>query len=272
MNQLDAELGRRVAIDAVNLAGEFIHEHMFDRLSIRDKGDGGDVVTTLDTSAERIIIDEIRRTFPDHAIVAEESGSLSGDGEFTWLVDPLDGTNNLAIGLPVLAVGVALCRRRTPILSAVHDPVSKRTWSAIKDRGAWDNDGKTIRAPERSSTRGPVLAWLQGYDVRRDGDPQAILDALIRHGHRLLDLWAPLPCWLMLAKGDIDGIVGYDVGDLDLHAGRLIATEAGAVVRNLHGEAHSTQVSGKQKHRVVAALPGEIDKLTEVVSESIRSL
>ncbi|MDP9861959.1 MULTISPECIES: inositol monophosphatase family protein [Streptosporangium] len=233
----DLEHARRVAVDAARAAGRLITAGVLGTVEISPKGDDGDVVTDLDLASEELLLRRVLAAFPDHAVIAEESGRQGRAGsEWTWLIDPLDGTNNIAIGLPLYAVGLALCRDGRPELGVVHEPVTGRTWSAVRGRGVLGPSGPLAAPPHRPAGGGPVLAWIQGYGVRRgDAVACALKAGLDRRARRVLRLWAPLLAWVMLARGDIDGIVGYQTGIVDLPGGLLIAQEAGVVVSAFDG-------------------------------------
>jgi myo-inositol-1(or 4)-monophosphatase len=192
-------------------------------LGTRAKGANGDVVTDLDFAAERLIVGHLRHDFPSHRIIAEESGLLDADdSSWTWLVDPLDGTNNVVIGLNAYVVGIALCKDRVPVLGVVHDPVAGRTWSAVRGRGTRGPGGTRLYPRDRPVTGAPVLAWTQGHGVGRTDDTARALRTVLESGsRRVLQLWAPLLCWVMLARGDIDGFAaqlrGRAVGDHPRH-------------------------------------------------------
>ena len=133
----DLEHARRIAVDAAEAAGMLLSAGTCGTVEINSKGDHGDVVTNLDLAAEKLLLERVLTAFPGHAVIAEESGRLGEtESEWTWVIDPLDGTNNVAIGLPLYAVGLALCRDGRPELGVVHEPVTGRTWSAIRGRGA----------------------------------------------------------------------------------------------------------------------------------------
>jgi myo-inositol-1(or 4)-monophosphatase len=269
---VNLEHARRVAVAAAEAAGAVVREGVLGDTGIRAKGVGGDVVTALDLAAEKILLDAILTAFPDHQVFAEETG-WRGGGEWLWLVDPLDGTNNVAIGLPTYVVGVALCFRGRPLLGVVHDPVTERTWSALRGRGALGPDGRRLPAPlHRAAPHGPVLAWTQGYDVARD-DPtaMALKMTLEVRARRVLQLWAPLLAWVMLARGDIDGIIGYRAGPVDLPAGALLAQEAGLVIRGLDGDPFEEDFDGPCRDRSFVAGRSElIETLLAVVAEADR--
>jgi myo-inositol-1(or 4)-monophosphatase len=251
---LELSDARATAVEAAEAAGDLVRDGLFRHLEVSEKGALGDVVTNLDFDSEKLIIKIIRARFPAHRIISEELGNIDGDGTWTWLIDPVDGTNNVAIGLPVLTVGIALCHDDVPVVSVVHDPVSHRTWSAILGQGAWDANGLLMGRLRREVTRRPLLAWIQGYSVGRDDRSARALKLVLAHNaHRLLDLWAPLTCWMMLARGDIDGIVGYQIGEIDLHAGALIAGEAGLTVQKFSGGPFVSRLRGMSDDQCVVA-------------------
>jgi myo-inositol-1(or 4)-monophosphatase len=250
---------------------------------MRVKDSTGDIVTDLDLAAEKVIIDRIRAVFPSHRIIAEESGLLEAAvpgtspargaaGDRTWLVDPLDGTNNLAIALPAYVVGIAMCAGDLPVLGVVHDPVARQTWSAVRDRGAFGPCGRLPCPPSRPAPSGPVLAWTQGHGVSRE-DPTARALKLVLEctARRVLQLWAPLLSWVMLARGDIDGIVGYRAEAVDLPAGALIAAEAGLAVCGLDGQPFDERIGRPAADRsFVAGHPEAIGRLTGLVATAGR--
>ncbi|MGI5270889.1 inositol monophosphatase family protein [Nonomuraea sp. CA-218870] len=255
---MDLEHARAVAVEAAEAAGALLLDGTRGPLGVRPKGGTGDVVTDLDLASERLLVDRILTAFPSHAVIAEESGLLGASGgEWTWLVDPLDGTNNVSIGLPAYVVGLALCRAGRPLLGVVHDPVTARTWSAIRGCGALAPSGSRLTAPYRPSPHGPLLAWTQGYAVsRKDARAGTLRSALELSARRLLQLWAPLLQWAMLARGDIDGIVGYRAEVIDLPAGALLAQEAGIEIRALDGGPFDERIDGAADDRsFVAAHP-----------------
>lgn len=266
---MDLDHARAVAVEAAEAAGALLLEGTRGAVGVRQKGDAGDVVTDLDLASEELLAGRILTAFPSHSVIAEESGLLgAAGGEWTWLVDPLDGTNNVAIGLPAYVVGLALCRAGRPVLGVVHDPVTARTWSAIQGRGALAPSGSRLSASYRPSPHGPLLAWTQGYAVsRQDARACLLKSALELSARRVLQLWAPLLQWVMLARGDIDGIVGYRAEAIDLPAGALIAQEAGIEIRALDGGPFEESIDGGAGDRsFVAAHPKALPGLLALVS------
>lgn len=257
---------QKAAVEAAEEAGALLRGGFAEAHTVRRKGDGGDVVTDLDLAAERVVLDRLRARFPQDRIVSEEAGLLEAadgrggpGGDRTWLVDPLDGSNNVAIGLTAYAVGIALCVDGSPVVGVVHEPVTGRTWHAALGRGAWCG-GTRLHGPSGELPRsGPVLAWTQGHTVSR-GDPHALAlrGTLELHGRRVLQLWAPLLGWTMLASGTVDGYVGYRAEAVDFPAGALLASEAGVEFRTLTGGPFHVGFEGPDTARCFVASRGEV--------------
>lgn len=261
----------RTAVAAAEKAGALLRSRFPDGFTARPKGRLGDVVTDLDLAAEQLVVARLREDFPHDRILAEESGELDGDGSRTWLVDPLDGSNNVVIGLPVYVVGIALCVDDAPVVGVVHDPMTGHTWSAQRGFGAYGPDGRLATpTPRPLPPSGPILAWTQGHSVRRDdSDACTLKHALELHSRRLLQLWAPLLAWAMLARGDIDGFVGYRPEAIDLPAGALLAREAGVAVRHLDGREFGGGFSGPDTGRSFVAGRREVlPQLLGLVADS----
>ncbi|MGX1973409.1 inositol monophosphatase family protein [Streptomyces kronopolitis] len=266
---------RELAVAAAREAGALLRSRFrddFDDYGVRAKGDDGDVVTELDTMAEELIVRRIRERYPHDRILAEEAGALDGDGgrdtPRTWLVDPLDGSNNVVIGLPAYVVGIALCVGDEAAVGVVHDPVTDRTWTALAGCGAYGPRGRMTGPGHALPPAGPLLAWTQGHGVARD-DPaaRALKEVLEVRSRRLLQLWAPLLTWAMLARGAIDGFVGYRAEAVDLPAGALLATEAGVEIRALDGGPFRGTATGPDTDRsFVAGRPDALPYLLELAA------
>ncbi|MFB7473350.1 inositol monophosphatase family protein [Kitasatospora sp. NPDC056184] len=257
---------------AAEEAGALLRSRFPGAFRVDAKGADGDVVTELDLLAEELVTRRLAGCFPADRIRAEEGGDRAGGpgARRTWLVDPLDGSNNVVIGLPAYVVGIALCVDDEPVLGVVHDPVVGRTWRAVRGAGAYGPAGR-LRAPaRRPGAARPVLGWTQGHGVPV-GDPvaRALKDGLERGARRVLQLWAPLLTWSLLAGGLIDGFVGYRAEEIDLPAGCLLATEAGLRVRTLDGGPFSARIGRPDTARsYVAGRPEVLPYLLDLVARS----
>ncbi|MEV0603078.1 inositol monophosphatase family protein [Streptomyces sp. NPDC050315] len=252
----DLDRERRIATAAAEEAGALLAASFNSAHTVHAKA-GRDVVLDLDLAAEKIIVTRLREAFPDDRIVSEEAGDQGPQGGRTWLVDPLDGTNNVAIGLPAYAVGIGLMNGAGPALGIVHEPVTGATYHAVAGQGAYGPAGRLPGPASVLPESGPVVAWTQGYGVGGDPTAARIRAELARGSWRVLELWAPLLGWVLLARGTIDAFVGYCAEGVDLPAGALLAAEAGAELRTLNGELFTPEHTGPPEGRSFVAARGE---------------
>jgi myo-inositol-1(or 4)-monophosphatase len=226
----------RLAASLVAAAGELAREALDGgELEQTAKGERGDVVTPVDRAAEALIVAGIRARFPDHAIRSEEAGSLGPDSEWTWLVDPLDGTNNLALGLPLVGACATLLRGNRPVLAAIHDGARGQTFTAVRGAGA-HRDGARLALGDAAPPQATTVSWIQGYGVAAD-DPLAerVRSLLGLHFKRTLTTWAPAIDWALIAEGKVGAAVVYRSEPEDSIPGRLLVEEAGGSVRDFSG-------------------------------------
>jgi len=260
-------LAKRIAVQAAQAAGRHAKNRFSSEYGISEKGDHGDLVTDVDIESERIILDTIRAEFPDDEIRSEESGWSGVQGDWLWLVDPLDGTNNFAVGLPVFGVAITLLYRQRPVLGVVHESMTELTYCAVEGQGAECN-GKPFHVGEERAAK-PLtrrtVGWIQGHQVQKDSEAMRLKTLLDESCKRTLRLWAPALLWTMLARGQLDGIVLYDSEGDDLYAGVLIAKEAGASVVRFDG----TPFGRMDDHPFLVAGRGEaLRQLLELVRRS----
>lgn len=193
-----------------------------------------DFVSEVDRSAEEAIIQELRAKYPDHAILAEESGAHRGS-DFQWVIDPLDGTTNYLHGLPQFSVSIALKYRNRLEQAVVYDPLREEMYTASRGQGARLND-RRLRVAGRTSLEGALLGT--GFPYRDQSHLDAylrMLKALIpdaagirRPGSAALD-------FAYVAAGRTDGFWELGLAEWDMAAGALLVSEAGGVVSDLVG-------------------------------------
>jgi len=243
-------------------------KNKFDHLTeINIKGDFGDVVTEADYLAEDILVKAIQQNFPSHQIRSEELGMLGEESDWLWLIDPLDGTNNFVIGLPVIAVSVTLMYRRHAVLGIVYEPFTDRLYASSINKGAYCNN-KQITIKESTDLFKGTIGWIQGHKVQNN--PQAVkLKNYIDHKFkRMIRLWAPTIQWCMLAKGDIDGIILYNSEGEDLYSGLLMVKEAGGCVIDFNGHEFNGMVD---EPYIIACHPQHKEQLLSIVKEGLNS-
>lgn len=235
MDQRIREIAKEVAIAAAYEAGRLTRER-FDTLdSYDEKDDHGDIVTEVDLLAEQIILNKINRIFPDHHIRSEEFGENQNKSEWMWLVDPLDGTNNFAIGMPLFGISITLLYERSPVLAIIYEPMTDRLYVASEGEGAFCNAHEISINKAKDFTKARV-GWIQGHAVQNEQRAVALRHYIDVSTKRMMRLWAPTLQWCMLARGDLDGIIVYNSEGEDLYSGLLMVKEAGGVIIDYEGK------------------------------------
>jgi myo-inositol-1(or 4)-monophosphatase len=216
-----------VAVRAARSAGNVILRYMnrIDGLNVVEK-QRMDFASEVDKLAEAEIVKELRRAYPTHAILAEESGA-TGKGHLVWVIDPLDGTHNYLRGIPHFSVSIALLDKGEPVYAVVFDPLRDELFTASKGDGAYLND-RRMRVTKRENLTGAMIATGFPYRQRAHLDSQlAMTRALLsqaedirRSGSAALDL-------AYTAAGRYDGFFEIGLKPWDMAAGALLVREAG---------------------------------------------
>src|SRR6266702_2469593 len=188
-----------IAVRAARRAGSIINRAALDgsALKVRSKR-ANDFVTQIDSAAEDAIIGIVRKAYPDHGFLAEESGATPGDAEYVWIIDPLDGTTNFIHGFPQYCVSIAVQQRGGLAHAVVYDPVKNELFTASKGRGAFLNDRRMRVSKCQKLAAALDLAYV--------------------------------------ASGRLDAFWELGLSAWDMAAGALLIQEAGGLVGDLAGE------------------------------------
>ena len=226
-----------VAVTAARAAGNIILRNLnrVEGLNIEEKS-RHDYVSEVDKMAEAEIIKELRRAYPDHGFLAEESGQ-KGRTEKVWIIDPLDGTHNYLRGFPHFCVSIGFRDHGDLVYGVVYDPLRDEMFTASKGDGAFLND-RRIRVTKRENLAGALLATGFPYRQRRHLGPQldmtrALLgeaEDIRRTGSAALDL-------AYVAAGRLDGYFETGLYPWDMAAGVLLVREAGGQCSDFAGKA-----------------------------------
>jgi myo-inositol-1(or 4)-monophosphatase len=230
-----------IALRAARSAGELIFRSIerLDVISVNEK-DANDYVSEVDHAAEQTIVNALRKAYPNHSILGEESGLSEGSGDGTdylWIIDPLDGTTNFLRGVPHFAVSIA-CKYRGRLEHAVIlDPVRQEEFTASRGRGAALN-GRRMRVSPRKSLDGALLGT--GFPFREGqmdnlenylGMFRALTGqtaGIRRAGAASLDL-------AYVAAGRFDAFWEFGLSEWDMAAGALLVQEAGGLASDFTG-------------------------------------
>lgn len=243
------------AVKAARRAASIINRASFDveQLRVTEKNHN-DFVTEVDKAAEQAIIEVLKTAYPDHAILAEESGpsaNLHDENENVWIIDPLDGTTNFIHGFPQYCVSIALQQRGQITQAVVYDPARNDLFTASKGAGAFLNE-KRIRVTKRDKLADALIGTGFPYSNLEKLDEYLKMfrvmtekcAGLRRPGSAALDL-------AYVAAGRFDGFFEKGLKPWDIAAGSLLVTEAGGIVGNFSGESdylyHGDVIAGSPK-------------------------
>ena len=229
-----------VATAAAWEAGGILKANFRQARQVQYKG-RANIVTDIDLQTEKRLREFIQAEYPDHNIVSEESSPIDNDSEFTWIFDPLDGTNNYSFGIPYFATVVALTRGGESLLGIVYDPMHDETFSALKGEGTTVN-GEPASVTAKTSVRESLIGLDLGYVDDK--------------GNQLLNfmsgLWPNIYAFRIMGSAAL-GMSYAACGRLDVYfhalvypwehaCGKLLVTEAGGVFTDWEG---NPQVGGE---------------------------
>lgn len=250
-----------IAVRAARQAGNIIMRAVdhIDRLTVVSKA-RNDFVSEVDQQAEQEIISIIHKAYPNHGILAEESGKLPGD-DYVWIIDPLDGTTNFLHGFPQFAVSIAVRRQDKLMHAVVYDPVRQELFTATRGDGA-QLENRRMRVSKQTELEGALLGT--GFPFKQ----QHLLEAYLatfralfpmtagirRPGSAALDL-------AYVAAGRLDGFWEIGLKEWDMAAGALLLQEAGGMIGDFTG-GHTFMRTGN----VVAGTP----KVFKAILQTIR--
>lgn len=218
--------------------------------------DAGDAKTQIDERCEERIVTTLRDAFPDDSLLAEERGSVGPDADREWVIDPLDGTNNLAAGIPMFAHAVCLRDSDGPLLSVVYEPLTDDRYVAERDTGALVN-GEPVSAGTDVPLSAGTVSLVPGLDAVRS-HPERLdrIETGLEDGcKRVLSTWAPCVDWGLLARGTLEGIVTVSPDVWEQPAGSLLAREADASVHEADDEVGVYAADATVRDAVLDALP-----------------
>jgi myo-inositol-1(or 4)-monophosphatase len=257
-----------IAVKAARRAGQVINRASrdLDRIEIHKKQQN-DFVTEVDKAAEDTIIETLKTAYPDHAILAEESGESANESEFRWIIDPIDGTTNFIHGFPYYCVSIALAHKGVVTQAVVYDPNNNDLFTASRGGGAYLND-RRIRVGRRDRLADALVGTgfpfrekdgLEAY-TRLFAEMTQACTGLRRPGAAALDL-------ANVAAGRLDGFFEQGINIWDVAAGSLLITEAGGLVGNYTGDADFLD-----RNEIVAANPKLYAQMIPILNRYSRML
>lgn len=189
-----------------------------------------EIVTEADRASEHLIVSVIRERFPADAVLGEEFGLQAGPSGHAWVIDPIDGTTNYALGLPIFCVSIGIVHEGRPVMGVVHDPNRRETFTAVRGGGAFCHGQRLHTRPAPLSTR-----TLFGFSSRFIGPPPPHVVRVLEHFDEYRNIGSAALHLCYIACGWLDGAFSDSTKLWDIAAGSLIVEEAGGHVTRFDG-------------------------------------
>ncbi|WP_322029790.1 inositol monophosphatase family protein [Paraburkholderia sp. J76] len=255
-----------IAVKAARRAGQIINRASLDLDLVQvAKKQHNDFVTEVDKAAEAAIIETLRTAYPDHSILAEESGLSENESEYQWIIDPLDGTTNFIHGFQYYCVSVALAHKGLVTQAVVYDPTRNDLFTASRGRGAFLND-RRIRVGRRDRLADGLIGT--GFPFREKNGLDSYCELFAEMTNACAGLRRPGAAALDLANvaaGRMDGFFEQGLNPWDVAAGGLLVTEAGGLIGNYTGDSDFLHVG-----EVVAGNPKVYAQMVPILSKYTR--
>lgn len=223
---------RNFAVKLAKKSGKIIKKNFVYGMEKERKEDGSPVTKT-DLAINRLVIEEIKKEFPGHGIISEEEDEVQGEGEYSWVCDPVDGTIPFSHGMPLSCFSLALVKDGVPILGVTNNPFEKNIFVAEKGKGAFLN-GKPIKVSQTDSLAGSIV-YIGGWS-KTPYQTSGVIDLFEeRHCHAIM-LKSIVYGGSLLAAGQIVAAVGPKNKPWDIAALKILVEEAGGKVTDFNGQ------------------------------------
>ena len=236
MSELSTDFLAKVETIAQKV-GEFqlLHWNQVKSDAIVDKG-LNQLVSFVDQQSEQMLVDQLQSILPGSTFIGEEKAPNNRElTEFTWIIDPLDGTTNFLHGLPVFSISIALMNHEAPVLGVVYCPALKESFTALKGHGAFLN-GNRIQVANHTSLKDTLIATGFPY-YQFDKVPQylEVLSGFLKSTHGLRRMGSAAIDLAYTACGRFDGFFEMNLSPWDIAAGIVLVEEAGGLVSDFSG-------------------------------------
>lgn len=249
----------KTAIKAAKKAGKIMQDNFGKVQKITYKENNQSILTEIDLKSEKAIIKTIEEDYPDHNILSEEAGLISKNSEYTWHIDPIDGTSNYAAGIPMYCVSIALVKNNEIILGVIFDPTRNELFYAEKGKGAFLNN-KRIKVSNRNKLQEALVSFgLPSYSkasvptLRKAAAIFPKIRGFRNNGSAAINL-------SYIACGRLDIYASWKINSWDYAAGLMIIKEAGGKVTDLKGNNLSVE-----KENIIATNKTLHDKFLKII-------
>jgi len=262
---------KNTLIKVLNQAGQIQREKFRTSLSVSIKESDSSVVTEVDFACEKVIFDTIRQSFPEHNLVGEESGFVNNGSDYTWIVDPLDGTSNFAAGIPWFGILIALLRKNQPVMAGSLLPLENSMCYAANGEGTWI-DGKRVHMSEQK-----LSSTLIAFSMDYTNDEQLLAKGMnyyrfLLQNARNVRTTNSLVDFQYVVEGKLGGCINFFTKIWDIAASYLFLKEAGGIMVGFDGKEIEFALNEdgiKKTYPVIAGTPGMIQQLKSLFSSEV---
>ncbi len=222
-------------INAAHAGGAVLKNYFGQSLETVQKSSAADFKTKADDESEAIIVENLQRDFPEANIHSEEMGKLHNGSDYTFIIDPLDGTHNFFLGLPNFCVSIGLVHKDKIIAGVIFSPLIDQTFYAELGKGAY-LEGKKLAASKEQNIERTVVSVNFSYEDGPEVKSKFIGDLLVRPVQRVINEWCCTYNFCLVGMGKIEGMIVNGSYPHDFAAGKIIAREAGCLISTFNGE------------------------------------
>lgn len=243
-------------------AGSFIGREYenFDPKAIEYKG-FNNMVSYVDKTAEKMIVDALTKLFPEAGVIAEEGSGTPNPKGYNWIIDPLDGTTNFVHGIPCFCVSIALANEAGVQIGVIYDPLHKSCYHATKTGAAYCNDKELCISADKPLSAALVATGFPYCDFERLPQYMAIIEQLICHSHGMRRMGSAAIDLAYVAAGKLDAFFEYNLNAWDVAAGILLVERAGGKVTDFRNG--NDVLFGKQIIAAPKSIHTELQKIIE---------
>lgn len=229
-------------IEAAKAGGEVLKKYFGQTLEVIPKTKAADFKTKADIESEAAILAVLDKNFPTFNIYSEEAGEIKKNSEYTFYIDPLDGTNNFVLGIPNFSVSIGLVKNNEILAGVIYSPMVENLCHAIKGQGAFC-EGKKLSVNKETNIKNATVCHNCGYNGYHEHTVSAFDKLYSKKAKRFMSNWSPTFDFCMLALGRVESIINNNSELYDFTAGKLIAKEAGAVITDFNGTPEESELN-----------------------------
>lgn len=255
-------------ISALKVSGKILLEYFNSPMEIQQKESQSNIVTKADIDSEKTIITLIRERFPSHNIISEESGFTNNNSEYTWIVDPLDGTSNFASGIPWFGVLISLLVNNIPVMGGAYLPVQDLLYFAEKGKGVFKN-GETLPLIKNNRLKDSLFAFCVDYteDIIFLNRGMEFYKYIVKSSRNIRSTNSLID-FIYVAEGKFGGILNLYTKVWDIAGLGLMISEAGGLMKNIDGNDIQYRVCEdliKENFPVIAGSVQIVESLNNIV-------